>query len=1023
MTAHPNYPYSFLLAASFLLVPASLNAAVTVSGTSFNYSQNFNTLPLPVGDQYILATGDDDWANDSSVAGWCRALSNGSTNKDFYGVPSGVAGNVPRFGNAGNADSNDRSIGAIAGNDVSIALGVVFEVGSGYEVTEVDLSYRGEQWFRTPDNTPKDSLQFEYKVLSSYNPASFNIYSETAWTAAPALDFDAIKENSNSKLDGNAAGNFAAVPTSGLVNVTFATAVAEGEFIAFRWRCDAPTDGEQSAGLFIDDFTANFTANATTPSDPKTNITSGPNFIIIVPDDHRWDATSYLQNRIVSDFGRVARYPYLTSPDSTPNMDRLATEGLYFDNGFVVYSLCSPSRATMLTGVQPFVHGIIANEDEFPLESDTYAKRMQAAGWSTGYFGKWHMGTQTERPGFDHVRTFYGQGSYYEADFYDETGSLAQTTGARDTSGAGVGDYDNWVDKVSTDYLLEYIDTRYANDERFLAFLGFKTPHNSRRTDGISNAPTSPNSNDNFRARFSGVSQVDVPNSLTQNGTAPVWKPDAITGNGGTNTEAYMELVAAIDAQVGRVLDKLDALGLAEDTVVIYISDNGYFHGEHGLGDKRAGYEESLRVPFMIRYPALQPSGAGLSPTSKIGLNLDIAPTILDIAGLPVPAHMQGLSLKPLIEGSTPSNWRDSFVFSYNDDPLYADIDPADMVGLRTESGYKLIRYAENSGWDELFNVQSGASNDDKYENNNYVADAGYVATLASLQSALEKRLGEVGLLQVEATRTGSRPFEMDFIGGDRYPYVVEKSTDLDNWTATAVLEGSGQLSTIDLTDGAPASWDLSVSGDTADYVISNNSGSPVAVQSTNQTLYLGSKSEAGYNDGLDPVLIFELPVLPANTSVTAAQLEIFAARQYSFADVDLWAIGIQGSTDPILEYHEDEPLAGNVKLQDRLMDYGLAALPTYTTVTSSLASGLAPYLRDFYESNPTYTGGQYLFLRINADINPLDQPSQGNDNWNFRVTSADSVGEEPILHIEHTPLADGEKEFYRVRYGISNVE
>ena len=805
------------------------------------------------------------------------------------------------------------------------------------------------------------------------------------------------------------AAYFSALWDSGQLRIDGA-AGAPGAFDSSPFQFIALGDGRYALEL---------ESGITPPPTPKEHITSGPNFIIIVPDDHRWDATSFLQNRIVSDFGRIQRYPYLTGPDRTPNMDRLATEGLYFDNGFVTYSLCSPSRATMLTGVQPFVHGITANADEFDVNDDTYAKRMQAAGWSTGYFGKWHMGKQTERPGFDHVRTFYGQGSYYEASFYDEDSNLVQTTGARNTSGGS--DEDNWVDKVSTDYLLNYLNACYAADERFLAFLGFKTPHDPRVSDGVSNAPVASSSAANFRGLFSGVTQVDVPNSLSQNGDAPVWKPNTNQGHGGSNTEAYMELIAGIDHQVGRVLDKLDTLGIAENTVVIYISDNGYFRGEHGLGDKRAGYEESLRVPFMIRYPAIQPAGAGLLPTAKIGLNLDIAPTILDIAGLPVPQHMQGRSLKPLLEGTVPSDWRESFVFSYVDDPEYAATDPADMVGIRTESGYKLIRYAEDSGWDELFDVRAAAPNDAKYENNNYIADSTYAATLADLQRDLELGLRASGLMDTVATRTSRLPFETDFIAGDRYPFLVEKSADLQNWQTTAAFEGSGEVATLDLSGGAPVAWDISVISAAADYAIRYNplNETTDALASGEAVLQFGGKVETDRNDGYDAVLVFELPPLPANTVLTAAQLEIYASRQWALYDADLWAIGIQADTTPLLEYLEHEPFAGNVKLQDRLMDHGLAAVPTYTTVTSSLANGLAPYLREFYQANPGYSGGHYLFLRINSDINVRDLALEGNDGRNFRVSSANSASNKPVLHLSHTSPSAGEQEFYRIRYGL----
>ena len=1003
-----------------LLLPAIVQAAVTVSGTSFDYSENFDSLPFPSGDQFVQATGTDDWVNNGTIPCWTRALSNAKTDKDFYGVPNGSAGNFPRFANAGNANSSERSIGAMAANDVSVAFGIVFQVDSGYEVTDVAIAYRGEQWYRNATNTPKDSLQFEYKILNSYDAASFDIYAETGWAAVSTLDFEVLAEGGVSSRNGNSSGNFVSVPSSGQISINFATSVAAGEFIVFRWRADAPADGERAAGLFVDDFNASFSANATTPQGPPVNITSGPNFIIIVPDDHRWDATSYMQERIVSDFNRVARFPYFNDNDEphTPNMDTLAAEGLYFDNGFVTYSLCSPSRATMLTGVQPFVHGITANDDEFPVDNATYATLMRDAGWATGYFGKWHMGTQTERPGFDYVRTYYGQGAYFGAEFRDGNGTLLQTTGARDPGG---NDYDNWIDKVSTDYLLEFIDSKYASDERFLAFLGFKTPHDPRLTDRISNAPSSSTPAQDFSSLFSGDSHLAVPNLLSENGSAPDWKPTANQNSGGNNTTAYMQLVAAIDAQIGRVLNKLDELGLAEDTVVIYISDNGYFRGEHGLGDKRAAYEESLRVPFMIRYPAIQPSGAGLTPTEKIGLNLDIAPTILDLAGLQVPEHMQGRSLKPLLQGTTPTDWRDSFVFSYTEDPAYAATDPADMVGIRTETGYKLVRYAEDSGWDELFYIDSTATDDEKYENTNHIANAGFASILTELQTDMHSRLAEVGLLEVLEIRTDGLPIQADIIAGDHYPFVVEKSSDLVNWTVTADYEGSASQSTIDFTGGEPTSWDIIVAGNAADYAISANGGSPSVVQLNDTQLRLGAKKESGFNDGRDAVLIFELPVLPANAELTMAQLELVATRQYAQFDADLWVIGIQGSTSPIIDYHETQP-QGGTKLQDRLMDHMLAGIPTQTTVKSSLAGELSSYLRNFYASNPGYAGGQYLFLRVNAAIDPRDQTLQGNDDRNFRIQSGNDGANAPKLKLSIQNPATEAKEFYRLRYGKTSA-
>ena len=146
-----------------------------------------------------------------------------------------------------------------------------------------------------------------------------------------------------------------------------------------------------------------------------------PNIIVIIADDQRWDATAFMQSRM-GDIGRTARFPWLAG--TTPNLDRLSNEGIHFDNAFTVFSTCSPSRATMLTGVYPHLHGVTDNETAFPIDSTTYASLLKADGYATGYFGKWHHGRQTERPGFDTVATFHGQGSYFSTNFYDGDNNL-----------------------------------------------------------------------------------------------------------------------------------------------------------------------------------------------------------------------------------------------------------------------------------------------------------------------------------------------------------------------------------------------------------------------------------------------------------------------------------------------------------------------------------------------------------------------------------------------------------------------
>ena len=326
-----------------------------------------------------------------------------------------------------------------------------------------------------------------------------------------------------------------------------------------------------------------------------------PNFLVIVPDDHRWDAIGYMQERMAAE-GRVARFPWFVG--RTPGLDRLAREGVRFTNGFVTFSLCSPSRASMLTGQHSHRTGVLDNATYFPEASVTYATLLRDAGYATAYFGKWHMHDQLARPGFQHAATFLNQGNYYGNTFYVNQTPVWE---------------DGWVDDVSTNYLLAYLEARAGASSPFMAFLGFKTPHDNR---------TPP-------VRHETLFSTDVPLAVPSLGVAPPYRPGANAGRGITDNRNYFRCLVGADDNIVRILDKLDELGLAQNTVVIYISDNGYYLGEHGLGDKRSAYEESMRVPFLIRYPAGQGPARDVA---ELALNIDIAPTLLDLAGLPIPA-------------------------------------------------------------------------------------------------------------------------------------------------------------------------------------------------------------------------------------------------------------------------------------------------------------------------------------------------------------------------------------------------
>ena len=315
-----------------------------------------------------------------------------------------------------------------------------------------------------------------------------------------------------------------------------------------------------------------------------------PNLVIMVADDHRHDALGVVQR----EQGEAARFPFLR----TPHLDRLAAGGLRFRNAFVTHSLCSPSRATLLTGLHTHAHGITTNEQPFR-SKDSWPHLLAAAGWTTGYFGKWHMGNQRDRPGFQETATFLNQGVYNHCTFY---------VNGKETRSNG------WVDDVSTTHAIDFM--RRMKGRPFALHLGFKAPHDKR---------TPPARHEHS---FAGAEPRKPAN---WNQPAP-WIRDAGRDWNQRTADrlAYFRTIAGVDDNVGRILDTLDELGITDDTLVLYLGDNGYYLGEHGLGDKRTAYEESIRIPLLLRYPARCKPGT----CDAMVLNLDLCATLLDACGL-----------------------------------------------------------------------------------------------------------------------------------------------------------------------------------------------------------------------------------------------------------------------------------------------------------------------------------------------------------------------------------------------------
>ena len=429
---------------------------------------------------------------------------------------------------------------------------------------------------------------------------------------------------------------------------------------------------------------------------PWVRAASRPNFLFIYTDDQRYDAMGVVQR----EQGEAGRFPWF----KTPNMDRLAAEGVRFRNAFVTSSLCSPSRAAFLTGRYNHLNGVVNNHTPFPTNSVTHATVLRAAGYTTGYIGKWHMGNQRgQRPGFDYSASYIAHGRYDDCPF--EINGVSEPT-------------QGWVDDVATDFAIGFMKTNKAKP--FLLVVGFKSPHGPR------NPP------DRLRTAYSGV----LCRPAVNRDAPPPYLGDAVEPSPVHSVETpdrlnYFRCIAGADENVGRLLTTLDELGIADKTMVIYSSDNGYYLGDHHLGDKRSAYEESIRIPLLLRYPRLGTKGVVVDDPV---LNIDLAPTLIDFAGLRVPEQMQGQSWRPLLErkgGGRPTGWRSAFFYEYFFEHGYA---VPTLYAVRTDSA-KLIKYKDHEEWTELFDLSN-----DPYELKNLRRESAAAGLVAKLDAEYERQ-------------------------------------------------------------------------------------------------------------------------------------------------------------------------------------------------------------------------------------------------------------------------------------------
>jgi N-acetylglucosamine-6-sulfatase len=392
------------------------------------------------------------------------------------------------------------------------------------------------------------------------------------------------------------------------------------------------------------------------------------NLVFILSDDHRHDAMGF------------TGHPWL----KTPGLDRIARQGVHVQNAFVTTALCSPSRASILTGMYGHAHGVLDNVSPLPSHLITFPQLLQKQGYQTALIGKWHMGGDSDepRPGFSRWVSFRGQGDYYNPTF--------NIDGKRQKS-------EGYVTDLITNEATRFID---ENRERpFMLYVGHKATH----ADFI---PAERHKN------LYSTEPIPYPRSYNHYEGKPEWVKrqrnswHGVDGmyNKRVNFEQfyrdYCRTLAGLDESVGQIFDHLKTRNLLDDTLFIYMGDNGSQFGEHGLIDKRVMYEKSIRVPMMAHCPALFEGGRKVD---GMALGMDICPTMLDAAGIPAPKQVHGRSLLPLLQGKAQGNWRTEFLYEYfweRDFPQTPTV-----LGLRTDQ-YSYMHYHGIWDIDELYDVQ-----------------------------------------------------------------------------------------------------------------------------------------------------------------------------------------------------------------------------------------------------------------------------------------------------------------------------
>jgi N-acetylglucosamine-6-sulfatase len=448
-----------------------------------------------------------------------------------------------------------------------------------------------------------------------------------------------------------------------------------------------------------------------------------PNVVFVLCDDLRGDCLG------------VAGHPHL----KTPHIDRLAREGVYFKNAFCTTSLCSPSRASILSGLYAHAHGVTDNFTEYPADLPSFPRRLQDAGYETAYLGKWHMGEENDgkRPGFDHFVTHKGQGKYFDTEFNFDGSDRRVVPGYYTT--------------VVTDMALDWL--RKPRSKPFLLMLGHKAPHSFYVPEP------------KYAHAFDSV-PVPYPESAFRLDDKPAWfklrlttwhgiygplfdfrknfpdsRPEAVK-DFEAMTRAYWSTILSVDDSVGRLYEALKASGDLDRTVFVFTGDNGLLNGEHGMVDKRTMHEPSVRVPLIVRYPGLTPTDRPKAVENLV-LHVDTAPSLLDLCGAEPLEKTHGRSWRKLAATGEDAGWRSSWYYEYNYEKQFPYT--PNVRGVRTGE-WKYIHYPHGDGGPdrhkaELYHVAS-----DPEEMRNLIDDPAQADRVRSLRAELARLMKEAGV-------------------------------------------------------------------------------------------------------------------------------------------------------------------------------------------------------------------------------------------------------------------------------------